>query len=108
MSKSNWKENGVPYNEARREFLSYPGWGSTLVPADRFWAVLEVTGYGRGRSAVTIELASPDGTTYPMFISDFVELVKTYNHDYEMPGCYSLDWEFVKRGANYGIRAVRG
>lgn len=103
---SNWKELGVPYNAERMEYTTYPAWNSTYVPADSFNATLEVENFSRGRSAATIYLKGVDGTIYPMFLTDFVDLVKTYLPDYEMPGCYTLKWEFVKRGANYGIRAV--
>lgn len=61
-------------------------------------------GYGRGRSSVTFYFDDSNGNTYEMFISDFDDLFR------KLGGFTGLTisgkWTFVKKGKNYGIKAV--
>ena len=105
--KPHWKEGGVPYSPDRKKYLSYPEYDSILVDTpEPFWKVVQIVGERRGRSSVLVWVVDIDGIEYPMFISDFVDMVMKFSPVYENPGIYDGTWEFVKKGQNYGIRMV--
>lgn len=54
----------------------------------------------RGRSSVTFYWVSQDGTKYPMFLTDMDDMIKQNKARNEV----TAEFEFVKRGANYGIK----
>lgn len=56
--------------------------------------------YGRGRSSVTFYWKDQDGNTYPMFLKDVDYMLRNNKAGKNIEG----DFEFVKRGANYGIK----
>ena len=65
---------------------------------------LHYKGYGRGRSAVTFYWADDDGHKYPMFIKDVDELLR---QDIGTSSIHAI-FTYVKSGANYGIKFLRG
>ena len=83
--------------------LSYPygteEWRDNYVFED----TLTYVTYYRGRSSVTIGFKDSNGCSYEMFISDFDELITS-------KGLFGKSvrgkWTFVKKGQNYGIKAV--
>lgn len=96
-------------NEVRGSLRNYYG-GYTYerentdwVPNVPFGCILTYKEYTRGRSAVNFIFVGPRGETYPMFIKDFEQLVL---RKHIVNGKVAGMWEFVKRGANYGIRLV--
>lgn len=74
----------------------------------KFKAKMVFVAWIRGRSAVRImmrEASAPKGQgRFYMFMRDFEDLVKNTNLLFgETP---LLEWTFVKRGANYGMKMV--
>lgn len=75
-----------------------------------FQARMRLVTWSRGRSAVQVEVqdviapAGSDHKIYRMFMKDFFELAQRCKLD--GGETEPLDWTFVKRGANYGIKAV--
>lgn len=63
--------------------------------------VLHLDTYGRGRSSVRFMWIDGDGHTYPMFVSDMVEVVKMRR--IEDGAVRDSQWIGKKKGANYGI-----
>lgn len=68
----------------------------------KFWTSMKLLGGGRrGRSAVYFTWQSKDGFEYPMFLTDFVDLV---NRSQLICGATGvLPWRAIKRGQNYGL-----
>lgn len=68
----------------------------TIVDFDKGW-----------RSAHRVIWQARDGRTFPMFISEFLKIVKMYQ-DKPLATFPKLDglWKVVKQGANYGISLV--
>lgn len=83
------------------------GWETVHQP---FYAEFEVDGMRTGRSSKIVVLRDRNtGRSYPMFVAD---LVKGIQHgDFEVSGgdggTISGWWTGSKRGANYGIKAVK-
>lgn len=61
---------------------------------------LAYSGCGRGRSSVTFYWVSQDGVKYPMFLTDMDNMIKQDKAKNEV----TAKFEFVKRGANYGVK----
>ena len=98
MSKD-WREQGVPFKDGK--YLKYRYHEHEMVSADSFSGEMLIQHSDRGLSAATIWwLCADNGHTYPMFLTDFVELVRESKIDY---GTANGTWKFVKRGQNYGI-----
>lgn len=92
-------------NQQNDTFLSYPGYrDSHMRPVTDFVSEMKVVDWERGRSAMTIWMADPQGTRYPMFMKDYFAL--TTQRQQTALATYECEWSFVKRGANYGIRWV--
>lgn len=85
----------------------YTGYGDTEWRDNvEFPATLLVDGYERGRSAVRVIMRNcATNATYPMFISDFVELAKGGRIIY---GEVGGRWIGGKRGSNYGLKLAGG
>lgn len=68
-----------------------------------FEETLKYEGYSRGRSSVTMSFKDSKGHSYEMFISDFDDVITR-------KGFFGKStrgkWTFVKKGQNYGIKAV--
>jgi len=92
-SKGNWLGYGQDWRVA--------GWREILQP---FYAVMTIEDIYSGRSAKGIVLSDENGTRYPMFIKDFVELAKNGTVS---EGKIAGFWTGSKRGNNYGIKFVR-
>ena len=104
MAKKNWREEGVPFHKAENSYHPYhPVWGTELVPTpEPFWATLRVTELERGMRSATVWMTCVNSDIrYPMFVSDFVPMVRDVESD--CAGEYTCEWTFVKRGQNYGI-----
>lgn len=61
---------------------------------------LTYAGCGRGRSAVTFYWVDQNGTKYQMFLTDMDDMIRNNKAQNQV----SAEFEFVKRGANYGIK----
>ncbi len=74
-----------------------------------FQACLQIGGMYSGRSAKYLILQpvnSPDDRrTYPMFVSDLLEMIQGYGID--AGGIVCARWMVAKRGENYGLRIAR-
>ena len=83
--------------------LSYPysvgEWRDNYVFED----TLTYETYYRGRSSATICFKDTNGHTYEMFMSDFDILITAKGLNGKS---VSGKWTFVKKGKNYGIKAV--
>lgn len=83
--------------------LSYPynpaEWRDNYV----FEETLEYRTYYRGRSSATIEFNDSDGHRYEMFLSDFHNVMQAKGLDGKK---VTGKWTFIKKGQNYGIKAV--
>ena len=96
--RSPWLSNG--------SLISFPIW-DPFEWRDKdyeWWEALRLDAFERGRSAAHLIFTSAEkpanDRTYPMFLVDFVELVKTENLVHGFVRC---KWRVVKRGQNYGI-----
>lgn len=109
-----WNPNlpEVPVDE-NGNWMAYPSyshsrWETIYLP---FAATLRIKGMETGRSAKRVVLENiVSGTTYPMFIADLVKIIqegaveiKSVNGE----GYLTALWTGSKRGANYGIKAVK-
>lgn len=74
-----------------------------LIENIEFYAELEYQGYSRGRSSVTINFKGNKGENYPMFLSDFDDVLK--NADIINRKVYGK-WTFCKKGKNFGIKII--
>lgn len=72
---------------------------------DLFAAVLEIEGFGRGRSAAYFEWSDGHGHVYTMFLTDMVDLLKRGTIKKGRTGNHL--WNIAKRGKNYGIKLVQ-
>lgn len=95
----------VPFDHAGN-MLDYPAWWM-----DMTWRVLEpfdarmsVVSVERGRSAARFVLEDERGMRYPLFMADMLDLVRTWSVDAGRTP--ELRWAPVKRGQNYGLRAI--
>jgi len=97
----------IPYDKDGN-LLEYPGpWIKDVEYRDNvpFDATLHTTGYERGRSAVRVIMTDAEtGAKYPMFISDYVDLVTSRTL---VKGLVHGTWVGVKKGSNYGLKAVQ-
>lgn len=113
--KSKPKTYKVPYGP-KGDLQHYPEncWQASLTTGERElcvpeWrtpepmkATLVYVGYARGRSAAYfIWRHSITGTRYPMFMTDFDEMMRT--RTIPIQGVHAT-WIECKRGQNYGIR----
>lgn len=61
---------------------------------------LTYDGCGRGRSSITFYWVDQNSVMYPMFLTDMDNMIKHNKAKNEA----TAEFEFVKRGANYGIK----
>lgn len=111
MSTWNPKEPTVPVDN-NGNWLSYPDYrhkGWELVHP--FYAELEILSMYHGRSAKGLNLRDVNtGKEYPMFIGDLVDALKNGTFSVEQTeegGRLKGWWTASKRGANYGLKAVK-
>jgi len=108
--------NTRPWNPKRPEvpvkedgsWLSYPGWNQAgWEEVQPFVATLSVDHMETGRSSKIVVLKDElTNKTYPMFVADLVKGIQNGSlHVAE--GKLTATWTGSKRGANYGIKAVR-
>jgi len=94
----------IPY-DMDGNLQEYPGRDVEWRDNEPFHASLQTTGYERGRSAVRVILTDDvTGAKYPMFISDYVDLVTSRTL---IKGRVFGEWIGVKKGSNYGLKAVQ-
>jgi hypothetical protein len=67
-----------------------------------FAATLRLDGSCRGRSAAYFEWKDEAGRTFPMFITDMADLVRSGT--VVAGGVVAAVWMVAKRGTNYGVR----
>lgn len=88
-------KNGMPtYPE------EYPGHQVTWRDNIPFQATLTFDTYSRGRSAAHFHFKDSKGCSFPMFLTDFSDLIRAKVLD---KGTVTGTWAGVKRGANYGL-----
>lgn len=89
------------------DMLSYAGNYYTAIEWREnipFQAKMKIIRYERGRSAARFILEDTEGHTYPMFLSNMVEILTSVGVE---PGGYiSGMWQGVKKGANYGLQLI--
>ena len=68
-----------------------------------FRAVLSYDGYARGRSSAGFVFKDENGHRYWMFMTDIDAAIRAGVQPLEIRG----EFEFVKRGQNYGVRFIR-
>ena len=93
----------IPFDKSGN-MLEYTGYARDIEWRDNvtFPATLLVDTYERGRSAVRVIMRDcATNVTYPMFISDFVDLAKSGRIVYGEAGGR---WIGGKKGSNYGLR----
>lgn len=96
-------------------WLNFPGYGQTGWEKvyQPFHAVMEIDGMRTGRSSKIVVLKDrATGKTYPMFVADLVKGIQTGAFEVTVGddadvGRITAWWTGSKRGANYGIKAVR-
>lgn len=97
------KVTEAPYDE-KDNLLEYPTeWikgGVTWKPIKPFKTTLWIEGMERGRSAARFIWKDEKGHTYPMFMRDMLDVVKTATI---LSGGVSDTWVVRKSGSNYGI-----
>lgn len=68
-----------------------------------FPALLSYMHYCKGRSAVNFYFVDEKGAVFPMFLSDFVDMVVGENMvERKVHGL----WKVVKKGTNYGVQFI--
>lgn len=96
----------IPFDGVTGDMMNYPFHTRKCVWVDChvFKATLKFRHGIRGRSAVRFVWEDDEsGITYPMFMTDMVELLKnTTIRNGEITGT----WTFCKRGSNFGILRV--
>jgi len=94
----------IPFDE-KGNMREYTGYGDTEWRDNGpFHATLLVEDYERGRSAVRIIMRDcARNVTYPMFISDFVNMVADSKLNF---GEVGGTWVGCKKGSNYGLKLV--
>lgn len=116
MPKKVNKERYFPFNE--KGLMDYSDVEYPIVEQGRYYTPTEwkkyheftedlvIDGYSRGRSSVKIDFKSlKDGKLYPMFISDFDDMIKQVSF---INGIVrGKTYGFVKKGSNYGIYLVK-
>lgn len=92
----------IPFDE-KGNMREYAGYGVTEWRDNTpFKADLQVCDYERGRSAVRVIMEDTiSGARYPVFISDFLDIVK---HDHFAFGGIDATWVGGKKGQNYGLK----
>lgn len=70
-----------------------------------FEATLQLDYTISGRSAKYVMWSAEDGRTFPMFVTDLIDLIK--GSDNLLDGKVTAVWYTGKRGANYGIKFRR-
>lgn len=83
----------------------YQGWNdpAAMKEAEPFHARLTLTGMRRGRSAAYFMWESDTGATFPMFMTEMVDLV---TNGTVVKGVADEEWTIRKQGQNYGIKRV--
>lgn len=69
-------------------------------PVEPFPAVMRLVGSSRGRSSATFEWEDDKGQTWPMFMTDMVDLIRRGEIS---EGTATGVWTVRKRGTNYGL-----
>jgi hypothetical protein len=94
----------VPY-DADGNLLHYasPWSRPEMRPNVPFRAVLQITGMESGRSAKYVMLADRDGHTYPMFVTDLLDLLARSGAGVKAGITGTEMWIVRKRGQNYGV-----
>lgn len=101
--------------DADGNWISYPGYGQKgwETVHQPFHAVMEIDGMRTGRSSKVVVLRDINtDKSYPMFVADLVRgiqsgLLGVEFDDGSGTGKINAWWTGSKRGANYGIKAVR-
>lgn len=95
----------VPVDEYSGNWLSYDAWTKTYDYNVRFSAKMQLVTLYSGRSAKGAVIKDLNtGKQYQMFMTDFISAIIANVVDH---GLFpEMEWEAVKRGANYGIRPV--
>ncbi|MEG0898338.1 MAG: hypothetical protein RSF40_01330 [Oscillospiraceae bacterium] len=99
---------GVELSDDERQLCYKQGifiteeYGDTILwyPQRTLYLTLTYDGCGRGRSAVTFYWKDQDGNRYPMFLTDMDNMIKKNKARLKI----KEEFDFVKRGANYGIK----
>lgn len=102
MSKGNYQ---IPFDKDGN-LLSYDDGWHTHEWRDNytFEAAMLYGGYGRGRSSAVLYWRDEAGHRYPMFMSDFDDMMEAVGITYrEVLG----KWTFTKKGENYGLQYVK-
>lgn len=86
--------NLLHYAEKNQSYYGAHEWKEVF----EFYGTLKVTDYSRGRSAAYFHLKSQDGRRYPMFLTDFMEIIPRIVY-----GSVTGIWTFAKRGQNFGL-----
>ncbi|MFE5290129.1 hypothetical protein ACFRAQ_34620 [Nocardia sp. NPDC056611] len=69
-----------------------------------FTAALTVMDYERGIASVRFIVETAEGTSYPMFAKDFLDMI--HHSGRVIDGTVEGRWQVVKRGTNYGLRYI--
>lgn len=80
------------------------GTGADWRPNEPFEATLTLARISRGRSAAYFVWEDEEGRTFPMFMSNVADLIK--GGISVVNGTVTGRWDVVKKGQNYGIRAL--
>lgn len=111
MTEYQWTKDRkeAPFNQKTLSLESYPNWDSIVGEvSSTFEANMLLIDFDKGwRSAHRVIWQSEDGRTFPMFISEFLSLVKKYHAKplVTFPWVNGV-WKVVKKGANYGISFI--
>ena len=98
-----WKKyNGslVDYVEQYDEKAGRIEWRDNYI----FTTELEVTSYGRGRSAANFNLQDSEGHNYNCFMNAIIDIIRDSRFS---AGKITATWTFEKRGQNYGIKLAK-
>lgn len=105
-NKTSKKSYQIPFDEQTGNMLSYPEVWKDIEWKDvyEFADTLTYFGYGRGMSSIVLFFKDSKGIEYPMFISDFHDvMILSGMNDNRVSG----KWTFCKRGQNYGLKMVQ-
>lgn len=72
-------------------------------PKEYVELTVDLERYARGRSAITFYVTDENDNEYPMFVSDFFDIVHSH-YSFPLHGIFT----YVKKGRNYGLQFVGG
>lgn len=91
----------IPF-DAQGNQMAWGGWRVAEWKDNyRFVASLKFDGFHRGRSSAGATFVDGTGKSYNMFLKDLSKLLTSGMPD--VPGVYTAEWTFCKRGENYGV-----